>query len=168
MRIFVKKKVYEFRNFFNPIVILYSRICHDFMHTYKKKYANSIFRISFLHSYQLYTQQHSIYQNSKTFQTLPALVVHSIWPVWAEIKCTLHVALHKWSINHRMRAIITRGLYIFLPSLHRRAVYNAERSIFHAIPSILILFVVLLLFVFFCLKRGENKVQFLNQMSCGL
>ena len=51
MRIFVKKEVYEFRNYFNPIVFLYSRICHDFMHTYKKKYANSIFRISFLHSY---------------------------------------------------------------------------------------------------------------------
>ena len=36
MRIFVKKEVYEFRNYFNPIAFLYSRICHDFMHTYKK------------------------------------------------------------------------------------------------------------------------------------
>ena len=43
--------------------------------------------------------------------------------------------LHFTRLNYSMRAIISRGLYIFYPIFHCglycRAVYNAERSIFH-------------------------------------
>ena len=39
--------------------------------------------------------------------------------------------LHFTRLNYSMRAIISRGLFIFYPGLYCRAVYNADRLIFH-------------------------------------
>ena len=117
-----QKKYFNFTNLLQYILFI-SKIASLYIYLHLV-YILKVLTILICYSFcfQAHLEAQYIYQDSKILASFMQLAGWS----GAEIKCTMHYSLPKRPINNHTRAIISHGLYFFLPHFSLRLILQSS------------------------------------------